>query len=504
MKTKLSLKLKTIFFAVVILISFGLAKSSMAATINVTCSGDITTALTTATAASSDGDIVNISAGTCTTNPTWDNRIGWKNKNIIFQGQGHGTCTGNTCTCNPAIDTCFTVPSQGFMDAIEAIPGNNKMAWRMTNIFLTSSSGGGFTIDNSGYDFGSPSPATDYGWRVDHMTFYLPDTCGPHAMTILGLTYGLIDHNYFVMNCESTIDIDSSYASEDGTIGNLKGAYNMSLPFQPGSLNAVYIEDNTFIASASASAVGFAAIDSGYTGERVVFRHNMLTNVGLYSHWTSAGNVNALWWEIYNNKFVYTWTGQDFLTPMRLQGGGTGLIYNNTFVGWPFDAIRLGEGRLLEEGQSDSPLLYCDDTGGHSWDGNAGDPNAPGWPCLSQTGRAAGKTMAQIQAGDKQTSFPLYIWNNGPQDKCYNSGASGSACDNSFGVTIYDGSNYFKSTPHITSGFGNGDVDYCINTSKPSGCGTHTLTYTPLAYPHPLQGTSDTTPPAAPSGLSVL
>ncbi len=188
---------------------------------------------------------------------------------------------------------------------------------------------------------------------------------------------------------------------------------------------------------------------------------------------------------------------------MRLHGGGTGLIYNNTFVGWPVSAIRLGEGRLLEQGQGSAPLLYCDDPGGHDWDGNAGDPQAPGWPCLALTGRAAGKTMAQIRAGDKQGSFPLYIWNNGPQDRCYDSSASGSACDNRFGVTIYSGVNYFKSTPHATSGFGNGDVDYCINASQPAGCGTRTLIYTPLVYPHPLQGASDTTPPAAPTGLTV-
>jgi hypothetical protein len=469
-----------------------LAESLLAATINVSCSGDITTALTNATNSASSGDTVNISAGSCSVNPAWDNRVSWTDKNITLQGAGHGSCSGSSCTCDPAVDTCITA-SYAFMNGSinSSQTSSSKMAWRVTNLFLTSADGGGFGISNDGYGFPAQSPGTSYGWRVDHVTFYLPNTCGPHALTIMGLTYGLIDHNYFVMNCESTILYDGEFSSEDGSINNPFGAYNLSLPFQPGSLNAIYIEDNVFVASPTGpyGASGFAAIDSGYRGGRIVFRHNQLVNAGLYSHWTTGGNVNTQWWEVYNNKFIWTYGG-DWLTPMRIHGGGTGLIYNNTFVGWPVNAARLGEGRLVEQGQSGSPLLYCDGT--HNWDGNAGDSSAPGWPCLAQTGRASGKTMAQILAGDKQESFPLYIWNNGSQDKCYNSSSAGAACANSFGVAIYSGVNYFTSTPHSTSGFGNGDEDYCINTSQPSGCGTHTLTYTPLVYPHPLNQTGST------------
>jgi hypothetical protein len=501
-KTKIVMSVAILSFAL-----FGLVKSSRAAMINVTCSGDITTALTSATNSAADGDIVNISAGSCSVNPAWDNRVGWIDKNITLQGQGHGSCSGSICTCDPSVDTCITT-SGSFMSSagIESSKtSSDKMKWRITNIFMTSPTGGGLNISNTGYNFPPQTPGTSYGWRIDHMTFYFPNTCGPHAIVVSGLSFGLIDHDYFVMNCESSILYDGAYSSEDGSINNLRGAYNMSLPFQPGSLNAIYIEDNTFVASPTGpygANGGFAAIDSGYSGGRIVFRHNSLTNVGLYSHWTSGGNVNTQWWEIYNNKFLWNW-GMDWLTPMRIQGGGTGLIYNNTFIGWPVEAVRIGEGRLPEQGQSSSPVLFCDGT--HNWDGDAGDTNAPGWPCLSQTGRAAGKTMAQIQAGDKQTSFPLYLWNNGPQDKCYNPSSSGSACDNSFGVTIYSGTNYFKPTAHTTSGFGNGDVDYSITASQPSGAGTHTLTYTPLSYPHPLQNTNggDTTPPSAPSGFSV-
>ncbi|MFA5962209.1 MAG: hypothetical protein WC848_06000 [Parcubacteria group bacterium] len=500
-----NLKLKIFFLIILFCGVFGVAGKTFGATRNVTCSGDITTALTSATSLAIDGDVVNISVGSCNVNPAWDNGVGWVDKNITLQGQGHGSCAGSTCSCNPSVDTCLTT-DDGLMNTsgiYSSETNSTKMAWRVTNIFLTSlNNGGGFSLSNDGYNYPVQPSGTSYGWRIDHMTFYYPNTCGPHAITIRGLAFGLIDHNYFVMNCESTIIYDGEFSSEDGSINNIFGAYNLAQPFQPGSLNAIYIEDNTFVASSTGpyGASGYAAIDSGYRGGRIVFRHNTLTDVGLYSHWTTGGSVNTQWWEVYNNKFSWDYGG-DWLTPMRIHGGGTGLIYDNTFVGWPENAIRIGEGRLPEQDQTGAPLLYCDGT--HAWDGNAGDASAPGWPCLAQTGRAAGKTMAQILSGDKQTTFPLYVWNNGLQDKCYDSSALGLACDNSFGVVIYSGVNYFKSTPHVTAGFGNGDVDYSITASQPSGAGNHTLTYTPLIYPHPLQDLIDVSHPEVPTGLAV-
>src|SRR5262245_52843496 len=55
---------------------------------NVTCSGTITNALQTAIDSSSDNDVVNISAGSCSSA-----QVAWSNKNIKVQGQGIGTTT---------------------------------------------------------------------------------------------------------------------------------------------------------------------------------------------------------------------------------------------------------------------------------------------------------------------------------------------------------------------------------------------------------------------------
>ena len=138
---------------------------------------------------------------------------------------------------------------------------------------------------------------------------------------------------------------------------------------------------------------------------------------------------------------------------MRMcRGGGTGLIHDNTFVGWPSNYILTGDGRIPDQDQTGPPNNLCDGT--MPIDGNAGDAAAPGWPCLAQIGRDTGKSMSQITSGSKQGSFPMYLWNNGAQAKCSNPAATGSACVNTFSLNTYSPSavHYIKSTPHVTPG----------------------------------------------------
>jgi Divergent InlB B-repeat domain len=456
-----------------LLIAMALPGGASAATTNVSCNGgDITSALNTAISASATGDTVNISAGSCSMSAVTIN-----DKNITIQGAGQGA---TNITAQGGFGTWITNSS-------------NSPTWRLSGISL---SGTGQIVPltvwaNQAASWRGP-------FRIDHMDFNYPN--GGASVYLFGPIYGLIDHCNFTSNYESAILTGLSLSTENGsTVTNLNGADAASLAYQPGGATNLYVEDNTFTGTGS---LGIAATDTGYTGARIVFRHNTLMNATMYSHWTSKGNVNSLWWEVYNNKF--TWTLGQGMYPMRLQGGGTGLIYNNTFVGFPSNYIIIGEGRLPSQGQSGSPVNYCDGT--NNWDGDAGDASAPGWPCLVQTGRNAGVPIAQIQSGNKEPSFPLYVWNNGPQDSCSNPSAGGAACDNSFTVSVYGGeNNYFKSTPHKTSGFGNGDVDYSITASQPTGAGTHTLTYTPYTYPHPLAGQSSSSTPtlqiAASSGI---
>jgi hypothetical protein len=386
--------------------------------------------------------------------------ISISNKNITIKGAGQGV-------------TNITAQN-GFGQWVTN--GSNSPAWRLSGISLSGTAG----IPTVFTAWANQSASWRGPFRIDHMDFNYPS--GEHAVYIAGPVYGVIDHNTFTTYNESAIITGLALSTENASSAATSlGAYGASLAYQPGAANNgqyLYIEANTFTGT---SSTGIAATDTDYSGARIVFRHNTLNNGTMYSHWTRAGSINSLWWEIYDNTF--TWTLSTFMYPMRLQGGGTGLIYNNTFAGFQGNYIAIGEGRG-SGGVSGPPLNYCDGT--NSWDGNAGDAVAPGWPCLVQTGRNAGVSISNIESGTKQPSFPLYVWNNGPQASCSNPSAGGAACDNSFSVSVVDHAAYFKATPHSTPGYGNGDVDYSITASQPTGAGTHTLNYTPYTYPHPL------------------
>jgi hypothetical protein len=424
---------------------------------NVPCNGDITAPLQSAISAAANGTIVNVGAGSC----SMSSKITINDKNIIIKGAGKGV---TNITANSGFGT-FNVS------------GANVPTFRLSGMSFSGTTNVVFLSI-----WGNHSATFRGPFRIDHLSLNYPNANPDGLIAIWGPVYGLIDHNDFTMLGEAAIltSLETDTENCSYNVGGpcdmttLAGAAGLALPYFPGGASNLYVEDNTFTGK---GPQGTAALDTAYRGGRIVFRHNMLMNTILYAHWTNGGNVNSLWWEIYNNKF--TWTlGQDYY-PMRMQGGGTGLIYNNTFVGFPNNYIVVGEGRNLNEGQSGPPLGYCDGT--HDWDGNAGDPSAAGWPCLAQTGRDAGKTIAQIEAGDKEASFPLYVWNNGSQDTC----STGGSCDNSFTVFSKE-PEYIRADLHNTTGFGNGDVDYSISASQPTGAGTHILIYTPYIYPHPL------------------
>jgi hypothetical protein len=449
------------------------APPSWAATRSVTCSGDITSALSGAVSASADGDTVSISAGSCSMQ-----RISINDKNITIQGAGK--------------DRTLITAEGGFGEIVTN--GAKSPQWKLKGFKLSGSAGHTQAV----VVWADQAAAWRGPFLIYDVEFYYPNNSG-QGIAIYGPVFGVISNSKFTNGIESAIltGLQLTSSLEPGSsINNLQGSYAASLAYRPGASDYLYIEDSTFVGTSSG---GIAAIDTGYTGGRIVFRNNTLQRAALYAHWTSGSSWNSLWWEVYNNTFI--WDGDAGYAPMRLQGGGTGLIYNNTIIGFGNNSIQLGEQRLHD--RSPAPLNLCG--GSNAWDGNA-DSSVSGWPCLSQTGRDAGRTMAQILAGNRQASFPLYVWNNGSQAKCANSAASGSACDNSFGVQSLDG-NFFKSTPHSTSGFGNGDVDWCKSSSKPSSCGTHSLAYTPYTYPHPLtQGSSQAAAPAAlaaPSNLRV-
>ncbi len=449
-------------------------------TTNVTCSGNnsITTTLANAINGASDGDIVNITAGSCTSGAI---NLSGASCAITVQGQGIGvtniTATSglfNRWHCAGAVQPTMRIT--GF-----SLSGSNAIAPIWIEADSNASWRGGF--------------------RIDHVDINY--SAGQAGIYLFGPIWGLIDHISCTMVTEACILTSLGLDTEAGpgygnpiNLNNLFGGYASTLPYTPGVATYLYIEDSQFLA-ASGSAVGMSPIDTDRSGCRVVFRNNTVTDGFLFAHWTGDANINSCLWELYNNTFNYTIPAVD-IYPGRQQGGGTAIIHDNTVTGYTFNYFLFGESRLPDQAQSSSTLLLCDGT--HNWDNSAGDAAAPGWPCVMQSGRNAGPTIAQIQAGTKQGSFPVYMWNNGPQAKCSNPAAAGAACANTTTTNWYNGGDtncgsgssncaaYFLSTPHTVSGggYGQGDVDWCKTASQPTGCGTHTLIYTPYTYPHPL------------------
>jgi len=448
-----------------------------------------------------DGDTINIPAGSC----TWTTSVTWTDKNINVIGAGQGSCTytsnssGSSASCDAAGATNITPPSTGSA-IIPIITNTAKAQFRISNMMFSGSATNSQTINIQAYN----APTWSYGWRIDHITFNLPSN-GPEGEIVLwGVTWGLIDHNIMILHNEAAIVTASFMASDSNTIGDLNGSYQLSLAAQPGTQYNVYIEDNIILVI---DPSGWCAFDTYYDGTRVVLRHNTVYNgLLVYGHDTQQTSVNSVWLEAYNNNMYGSAYGAAGGYPDRLTGGGTGVVYNNTAVGYGSNSFILDDYRSRGI-NSASPLLSCDGT--HVWDGDNGtnpDTSALGWPCLAQVGRVPGGITLN-SSGDQLSapagSFPVYIWNNGPQCSCFGgtypvsgSSCTSGACDNSFSA-ISQSAAYIKGTvngvgsSHSTSGFGNGDVDYCVTASQPSGCGRHTLTYTPYTYPHPLQAASD-------------
>src|SRR5262249_53907117 len=266
------------------LISLLWASSAQAQSTTVVCNGDITVNLNAAISAAAPGATINIGAGSCSMSPI---TLTDKNINIIGAGKGVTNITANN----------------GF--GTWNISGANVPTFRISGISFKGTGSGWLSI------WGNHSPTFRGPFRIDNLVVNYPNSSADGLLAIWGPVYGLIDHNDFTMLSEAVIltsletDTESCSYNIGGPcdISTLAGAAGLALPFFPGGASNLYIEDNTFT---GLGPIGTSPLDTAYRGGRIVFRHNKITNGFLYAHWTSGGNVNSLWWEIYNNKFTWT------------------------------------------------------------------------------------------------------------------------------------------------------------------------------------------------------
>lgn len=387
-----------------------------------------------------DGDVIRLPEGFC----VWDTNVSLSNKNIAIIGAG----IDRTIIRRDGSWVFYTHANQA---------GKGRI--RISGMTLTGDTTGAVIgVATSSY------PGVLSGWRIDHIKFDYP-TLQRTGIFIAGVTYGLIDHNEFRWAGGAAVLVAAFLSAEcNGDIGNPAGNFIASQPLDLGTANAVYMEDNVF------RSTGFSPInvyDTSAGGGRAVFRYNHVEGGFYYSHWTRGCEIGGVLHEVYRN----TWVGNaDYAAyPFRFESG-TGVVFGNAIQNYnepdgPF-AI-LDDRRAIGGGEPPNEALgACDGT--KPWDGNLGDPAAPGWPCLGQVGRAPGKTVADIMAGDKQASSPFYFWGNGREPGC----ATGGECTDVLGVFSYPAA-YVRDTPHP-----NGDVDYVNHMARPG--------YVPFAYPHPL------------------
>ena len=260
--------------------------------------------------AASDGDTVEVPAGTGTwvSNPRNKPSIKIENKNITLKGAGIGQTIirdytdVNSWSSGPEIPIWVT--------------GGTGKPFRITGFTFD---GTGRTINEAGTGIQANGEYMDF--RIDHCRFlniyaaiYLPPG---------GLKYGVIDNNtYEFLEVKGQINPKLVSCSGDG-----EPAWQRPLAF--GTSNSLFIEDNyIYFSTASGDNCFFA---SG-NGARVVYRYNYGENGFIEPFGVCvpdyAGNIRGTSiCEIYENTIF----GKQFAS-IELKGGA-GVIYNNTING---------------------------------------------------------------------------------------------------------------------------------------------------------------------------
>lgn len=439
---------------------------------------------------STTGDTVAVPTGSC----TWDTNVSIpSNKKITLQGAGK-TSTLITNKVLSLSTSGSRVTGFGFTG---------------TTIFAD---GTGLRIDNNSFTYSTRTVAIQ-------VSGYNPSS---HPT-------GLIDGNTFVKGAILVF----GFVNTEAGMANASWLWGQATGLGTGT-NVVFIENNNFT-SGDSGAYYIDCMDANY-GARFVFRYNTLYNTHTEFHGIqSSSNRGNPRWEIYNNSYTTTIAAYNAI----FARGGTGVIYNNSFVGPYTLNINIDNQTSTRYGDyactPDAPYAYLDNTpcdGNNPRDGNR--TGMEGYPCRDQIGR--GQDVPQWAVGETyaQTLAPAYFWGNidGTSD------ASSPAITRESPLTscipsntnrhllhlVADRDFYFSSAVQTskgipfdgTSGVGVGTLAQRPDTCDPlpvatglegetgggvaywatdtntlyrcSATNTWTVHYTPYTYPHPLRG----------------
>jgi len=335
---KLSLFVAVLFFAV-----SGVAQ---AATINAaSCSeADVTTAM----AATVDGDTVLLPAGTAT----------WSSSLVVTKGItiiGQTTVDSAAGTAN---DQTIILDRTGSVSDQMLIYLNTSLGKTYRISGITFRTGQTTRANSNGMIYISGTQgASSHAVRVDHCHFDDLAYEG-EAIGVWTAVYGVIDHNLFYYKSGVGNAVASVNMPDWG--GQTQGYGSYADPAYYGSEKFIFIEDN-YINDQTGTRAG--AID-GQRGGRYVYRHNHVYNSWATNHGTEIGPYRGLrCFEVYNNDFHWNWAPNGATSS---RSGGM-ICYNNTNSG-TFSSKPFAIAQYRDEQTFGPP--FAGSTGNNAWDFN--------------------------------------------------------------------------------------------------------------------------------------
>ena len=390
--------------------------------------------------------------------------------------------------------------------------------------------------------------------RLDHLDIIGPGSAdialfigeggGGPPFADRGKIYGVIDH----VNCHAAnvnwVCMKHTSGGDTWTTGT------------QGTANALYFEDN-ICNFGTRTEFGSGCVDN-WRAQSTVIRFNTVIGSVIRSH--SYCHYGPQSMEVYGNSIDTTSVSSPGFWDIHLQGSGETSIWGNQVTSgstpiavqnYRSDASQLPQGDCVAAQVADGTQTGA----GTPTDPNDGNrtPLASyyGYPTWHQAGRDGNATLKPMYLFLNTYTVggaiaPLAIesgtW-TGLAANCANNNTNRINCHMQLNRDIYQYTASFNGTSGVGVGTlasrpatctptsealdaGNGGVGYWAtdqgswnsSTSNPQGAqqngadgvlyrcsatNTWTVAYTPYTYPHPLQGGTDTTPPAAPTGVTV-
>lgn len=352
---------------------------------------------------------------------------------------------------------------------------------RVTNIHFIGGGGSAFlyglgTGTNNRFDHNTMTGTIRFGYLADETSNVV----------------ALVDHN------------THNYSGLDSNTGvgffiNGPGMAPWQTPIDLTSWSDWWVfEDNTWVTHSANDYF------ETHIGAKVLFRHNTITegSIALTSMFDQhnskvpqAGNngVGGRAYIIHDNFLTYTQPNNNNTRLMYFRAG-TGLVYNNIIditanpgggFGVQFNYFRAssqcGSSYIPSTTDNVSEPSVCSGCMAACVDPNytSGSLRGEGLPGYEQPGASLHTAVRE----------PWYFWNN----KFRNSGVD----------TLWTATTPSLNDSTTSTALQNGR-EWCSSlTTQPTSCGGVALTYVEVAYPHPLIGGIDTTPPAAPTGVRI-